>query len=585
VFARIKEALGRKIDYYKIFLHRLYYSFMHPNEKLKVSVDINFDNDSVTSVFYKIRQFIGIIFPFLFLFLLFGIYIYKPLYLIFDSPEYTAPSVTTDKITWLQINFIITILSVCLMFIVHIIHKDKITIVIIEKTEKIIVNGIIFLFFIFIFINKLSLFSDIASYDNAFIRAGAYGLMNNGVIPENVQNYLSYSSNNRGIVLLLGLLGKFANNLMIPYRLLWIFIDSIFITLAVLFVYLTVKLFCNRQISFITLIITAVFLVFSACTTPLANTGGDWYTCYTDSSSMPFTTISFYCFARFIEKKDNNRIKTIFVLLGSISSAIGSLFKPTALITVIAFVLILLLKGKDAIKNQNLLKNIVFVILGLCLVLLPFEKIYDCFETIDAKPTASMAHMLILGMLNTGQNINENGVMVFNDPPSLNPFKDRGRWNFAEAGFPVNQVIKERLKSMNIALLGFYYLKDVYNLSFSYGFHSKEFSKANSPESFYTTPFLRKWKSDILLIQIPIRAILWNVIFWQIGIWAYFLLKNKIKLSSIEIFLNLTMFGIFLYLTLFESGDRYVMQFWPIFLIISSLGIKRLQKLNQLKSK
>jgi len=529
---------------------------------------------------YSRLVFFEMIFPVLFLFLILGIYIYKPLYLIFGSPEFTALNIITNKQAWLLANFIITVISMCLMlFIAYIIRKRKIAVNIGEKTEKIIVNSVILCFFILIFINKLSLFSDATSFDNTAVRVGAYGIMKNGVIPENIQDYLLFSRNNRCIVLLLGLLGRFANNLLIQYRLLWIFVDSIFITLAVLFVYLTVKLFCNSQVSLITLILTAAFLVFSACITPLANTRGDWYTCYTDSSSMPFTAISVYCFTRFIAINNDNRRKDILVLLGSVSSAVGSLFKPTALITVIAFVLILILKGKDAVKNRNIFKNAAIVIFGLCLVIIPFEKIYDrFFLTIGSKPSASIGHFLILGMLNARQNINENGVMVFKDTPSLDPFKNRGRWNYAEAGFPIKQVLKERLKYMNIRLPGFYYLKDVNNLSFTYGFHSSVFSRRNSPVSFYRTPFLRKWRAVILEIQIPVRAVLWNIIFWQIGIWAYSLFKNKIKLSPAESLLSLTMLGVFGYLTLFESGDRYVMQFWPVFLIVSSLGLMCLQK-------
>ena len=164
-----------------------------------------------------------------------------------DFPEYTTPDIATDKPRWLYENFIITILSVLLLLlIVYTIHKRKFAITIGKEAEKILISSVVFCFFIFIFVNKLSLFSDIVSYDNISVRAGAYGIMNNGVIPKSIQNYLLEGRNNRSIVLLLGLLGRTANDFLIPYRLLWIFIDSIFITLAVLFVYLTIKLYAIK---------------------------------------------------------------------------------------------------------------------------------------------------------------------------------------------------------------------------------------------------------------------------------------------------------------------------------------------------
>jgi len=547
----------------------------------KTTVGGALKNSNTTYAPNSIGQFLGMIFPILFLLLFFGIYIYKPLYLIFGSPEYTAPGYTTDKLMWLFSNLIITILTVCLIFVIRIILNGEFKIHINEKTEKIIFISVILLSFIFIFINKLSLFTDITTHDNISIRAGANGLMNDGVIPDSIQIYLLCFPNNRGIVLLLGLLGRFANYFLIPHRLLWIFADSIFITVAVIFTYLTVKLFCNRKVSLVTLVLTAAFLVFSPCITPLANTGGDWYTCYTDSSTMPFIAISIYCFARFLTVIDSNRKKCLLVFLGSISAAIGSLFKPTSFITVIAFVLMLLFyKEKESKRIQNLLKHAVLVLFGISLIVIPFEKIYDHYDTIDDSiQSASMIHYLVMGMLNTGQNINENGTIVFNDQPSLNPFQDRGRWNHAESGLSANQVLIERIRTMNISLLGFYYLKDVNILSFTYEFHSSEFSEVHSPESYYKTPFLENWRSVLLKFQIPVRAILWNIILLQIGVWSYIILKKKLKLLPPECFLSITLLGILAYLTLFESGDRYVMQFWPIFLIAASLGVMRLKEI------
>jgi len=521
------------------------------------------------------RSILSKLFPIVFLLLIFGIYIYKPFWLIFDNPEQIP-----DKSDWLLANFIITVLSVCLiLFIVRIIRKGIFGINVNEKTEKIIATLIVLSFFVLIFISKLSLFTDHASFDNSIVRVGMYGLMNDGIIPEHVQGYLLFGRNNRSTVLLYGLLGHIAKDLLIPYRLLWILVDSVFVTLAVIFAHLTVKLFCNRQVSFVSLVLTSAFLVFSACVTPLTNTYGDWYSIYTDSGSMPFTTMSVYFFAKFLTEKSKTRKQNILVLLGSISSAVGSLFKPTALITIIAFALILLInKAEGQKKVQQLMKNYILLVLGLCLVMIPYEKIYDHFKTIDAKPTASMSHMLVLGTLNTMQNINENGIMVLNDPPSLNPFIDRGRWNYAEAGFPIEQVLTERVKTMNVALLGFYYLKNVHNLSFTFRFGMGEFSRKNSPESYYKTPFLQLFRLATLKIQIPTRAILWNVMFWAIGIWTYFVLKRKVYLSPLELFLGLSMLGVIGYLTLFESGDRYVMQFWPLFFIVSSLGFCVLTK-------
>lgn len=548
------------------------------NDEAYVSILEKHENNHYIS---SLQRILSAIFPFFFLLLVVGIYLYKPFYLIFDSPEYTAPDYKTSKFNWLLSNLIITIFSLLLIILISaFIQKDKFKLCTTEKGEKIFVITIVVLHFILIFINKLALFTDNVTFDNVSVRMGANGIMTTGSIPEGTQNYLQTFSNNRGIILLLGVLGRIANIFSIPHRLLWILVDSIFITLAVLFVYLTIRLFCSQKIRLIVLSLTAAFLVFSPCITPLSNTGADWYTCYTDTASMPFTTISAYFFVRFFISIDKGYKNHLLVFCGSLSASIGSLFKPTAFITVIAFVLILLLTKKEP-RIRKTLMHMGLVIMGICIILIPFNRIYDRYDTIKSTtPPVSTIHYLIMGMLNTGQNINENGTLVFNDQPSLDPFKDRGRWNYAESGFSKSQVLKARIQTMNIALLGFYYLKDVNNLSFTYDYSSANFSMNSANDSYYKTPFLDRWRAELLKIQIPVRAVIWNLMFWQIALWAFIVIKKRISYLSFECFLSTAMLGIFAYLTFFESGDRYPMQFWPIFLIISSLGFMRLKVLK-----
>ena len=541
----------------------------------------NGSNDLISN---PILGFIGKIFPFLFILVFLGIYIYKPLYLIFAFPEYTHPGNSTDKFEWLIAQIVITSISICFMVVSGSVILNEKTDIKNRKIEIIFVSSLILSVFVIIFINELSLFTDIVTFDNAYVRGGAYGMIEKGAISDNIQMYLSQWTNNRGIVLFLGFLGYIAKIINIPYRVLWILMDSLMITSSILFVYLTVKMFCNRRLSLILLILSSGFLVFSSCVTPLTNTGGDWYMLYTDSTSMFFTTISTYFFVRFFLENKNDQKRYLLLSFGSIASAMGAVFKPTALIILLAFFPVLLLNrmSKAKIKEhlKSVLKHMTLVVLSVCLIITSFEIVYDHFETITdpQRSTGLLSHMFILGMLNTGQNINHDGVMVIDDPPSLNPFQDRGRWNYAESEFPKAEVIKERIKQQNIALVGFYYLKDVNNLSFTYEPSVKELLVSYHPESYYKTPFLEEWKTVLLDNQIFVRAVLWNIILFGIGIWAYIILKKKTKFFPLELFLSIAMLGVFIYLTFFESGDRYVMQFWPLFLVVSGLGFMRLEK-------
>ncbi|MDR1002411.1 MAG: glycosyltransferase family 39 protein [Oscillospiraceae bacterium] len=540
-------------------------------------------DDSRNAVSHPLLKFAGKIFPVAFLLIIAGIYLYKPLYMMFGSPEYTSPHIPTEKASWLLSQLVVTMISVGLLMLAVwlVTHRKAATLS--ARAEKITAISVLSFFFILVFLGELSLYTDIPSYDNQMVREGALSIMNYESISDEVKEYIWFWPNNRGITVVLGFLGRIAGFVGVPYRLLWIAVDSSFITLSVLFAYMTVKLFCSRSVSTVILVLISSFLLFSACSTPLANSGQDWYMLYTDSFSMPFSTIAVYCFARFFLNSDRGYKRLLLTLGGCAAVGISSFFKPTPFIILIAYVAVLLLHTeKRKLKEHALfvLKNAAVLVLALLITVLPFEQAYSQFEMEDSpgkqKGTYMMAHMLILGMLNRGQDINHNGVMVFDDPISINPFQDRGRWNYAESGFFTEDVLIARLRQQHIGMLSFYYLKDVQNLSLTYEPNVQNKLIAEQPESYYKTPFLSSWKNALAKAQLPTRAVLWNVTFFLIGIGAYLVMKRKIKLSSAEVFLNVGMTGVLAYMTIFESGDRYAMQFWPLFLIMAGVGLMRI---------
>ena len=291
---------------------------------------------------------------------------------------------------------------------------------------------------------------------------------------------------------------------------------------------------------------------------------------YSDTYSIMFPIAVLYNYT----KKDK---KLYNYLLIGIFSYIGYLIKPTAIIVLIAIVIIELFKllaNITTIKENRLkrakkvAKNIIFVFLGVVLVfLLEFGLSRLTNYQAEKKYEISFYHYLMMG-------INEETTGAYNgddvlDSISQNSYEERIDYN--------KKVFLERLKSMSAKDLAKFYTKKMlvnYNdgtLAWGRegGFYdivnNKDDRLANIMKNFYYND------GSLFYIFTNIMQFIW--IFIIVFTFICAILKKFDKNISV-IFLSLI--GLTLFVLLFEARARYLYLYSTFYIIIAVLGIEAL---------
>ena len=291
---------------------------------------------------------------------------------------------------------------------------------------------------------------------------------------------------------------------------------------------------------------------------------------YSDTYSIMFPIAVLYNYT----KKDK---KLYDYLLIGIFSYIGYLIKPTAIIVLIAIVIIELFKllaNITTIKENRLkrakkvAKNIIFVFLGVVLVfLLEFGLSRLTNYQAEKKYEISFYHYLMMG-INEETTGAYNGDDVVNSI-SQNSYEERIAYN--------KQVFLERLKSMSAKDLAEFYTKKIlvnYNdgtLAWGRegGFYdivnNKDDRLANIMKNFYYND------GSLFYIFTNIMQFIW--IFIIVFTFICAILKKFDKNISV-IFLSLI--GLTLFVLLFEARARYLYLYSTFYIIIAVLGIEAL---------
>ena len=290
---------------------------------------------------------------------------------------------------------------------------------------------------------------------------------------------------------------------------------------------------------------------------------------YSDTYSIMFPIAVLYNYT----KKDK---KLYDYLLIGIFSYIGYLIKPTAIIVLIAIAIIeafrlltkIKIKENRIQRAKKVVKNIIFVLIGMVLVfLLKFGLSKVTNYEPEKKYEISFYHYLMMG-INEETTGAYNGDDVVNSI-SQNSYEERIAYN--------KQVFLERLKSMSAKDLAEFYTKKIlvnYNdgtLAWGRegGFYdivnNKDDRLANIMKNFYYND------GSLFYIFTNIMQFIW--IFIIVFTFICAILKKFDKNISV-IFLSLI--GLTLFVLLFEARARYLYLYSTFYIIIAVLGIEAL---------
>lgn len=292
---------------------------------------------------------------------------------------------------------------------------------------------------------------------------------------------------------------------------------------------------------------------------------------YTDSISGLFIALELFVALKISECK-NGKEKALLAVIFSVISGIGAFIKVTSLIPVIAISISMLIKKRRAgINRKYLLRTCgVGAICVLC-----FAGVYGGYKKIEGEilPGAQngalpYSHWVMMGMGGDGIFSSEDLEASLSHAPNTTEFNI--------------ETIKERLGDMG----AFGYIELLARkISVTWGDGTYEISRVvgtqpRKPESLAVQiigvngRYFKYYRLATTILQVS----------WLIAIAAMSILsikRNNSKMLALEI----SLLGIFIFLLIWETNSRYLVNFLPVLIILQEYSISLLWKRFAYKKK
>ncbi|MCQ9214143.1 MULTISPECIES: glycosyltransferase family 39 protein [unclassified Streptococcus] len=302
---------------------------------------------------------------------------------------------------------------------------------------------------------------------------------------------------------------------------------------------------------------------------------------YTDITSLPFLAGQLYLMVALL-KEERNATQRLCAL--GLLTAIASIFRPTALVIVIAFTMLLFLKeGWQRFVHYMaiLVCSFGFIFAGLTYVIRHQQEVKIIHDETLAKGLTTFIN-LGLTYSGTDQEDMKAGLLNYIDSEKRS---DYNNGMFAKE----NEIkeIKRRLRNYTavtfVQHLKYKLAMTLYDGSLNWIYRKPENEKTPlvSPLYKYTKEnrvaeairqSIIEYEGDYYQYYQVVKQFIWlvAVLGLVIAVWRY-------RPDDTINFLSLAIFGGLLFLMIFEGGKtRYLLQFFPQILLLSSLGLTRL---------
>lgn len=366
-----------------------------------------------------------------------------------------------------------------------------------------------------------------------------------GINSLNNSRYLIIYPNNVGISIILTIVFGFFKVIGIHnYEIIGIILNIAIIDVAVLFLIKTIKLIFNEKqtqfFSFLT-IIYIPFITYS----PIY---------YTDTFALPFVSMALYFIAKIIKGDDD--LKNI--ILAGFIIGLGINLKMTVIINLVAFIIYFILSEKIKIKK-------ILIILVAALVPIFALKLYINMK-FDSKElnrySYPLTHWVMMGLEDWGGYSQK--AVDYTDSFKTKELKTKN--NIKQIKKHINEYSK------NHKLLDFYINKAVYTWGDGQYYVAQQLERGQKYNYSIKNYVLEsasgnnKYFKSISQIQhiVVLMFILCGLLFRK---------YLSPQLKKIQLFSNISIFGIFLFLMIWEARSRYIFHFLPIILLASYIGM------------
>lgn len=423
-------------------------------------------------------------------------------------------------------------------------------------------NKKFYFFFLFVFfILQLSfafLFAVRPSWDFGAVNDSVFWDLD-GVMALNKNVYFYRYSNNVGLFLLL-------KTIYYPFSLLGVnhflllgiglLFNIILIDIGLFYLYRFLCLFASSRQRMFFFFISLLYLPFITYV-PIF---------YTDTYSLPFAIMSLYYLFYYLYCND----KKIYLLLCGFSLGIGCFIKFSLFIVFLAFLIFFLFRSEK--MSLRKVFHSLFVIALFFSIPLVFLQGYIHFS-FDAKllekESFPKEHYFMMGLTNYG-GYNEKDVLFTRNILGIS---NKKRANLKQFYSRFNELHRTN------KILEFYINKAVYTWGDGTYFAPRKL--AIDPLHSFSIKNIVLGDNNYIFRCISQAQMLFTLFFILVGIFFRKYLTDRQK--DIQLLLNIIIFGVFLFFLLWEARSRYIVNFIPILLCSSYLGVIALY--NYLKIK
>ncbi len=370
-----------------------------------------------------------------------------------------------------------------------------------------------------------------------------------GVMSLNKNVYFYRYSNNVGLFLLLkaiyypfSLLGA-SHFLLLGIGLLF---NIILIDIGLFYLYRFLSLFVSSRQRLFFFFLSLLYLPFITYV-PIF---------YTDTYSLPFAIMSLYYLFYYSYCND----KKIYLILCGFSLGIGCFIKFSLFIVFLAFFIFFLFRSEK--MSLKKVFHSLFVIALFFSIPLVFLQGYIHF-TFDAKllekESFPKEHYFMMGLTNYG-GYNEEDVLFTRNILGISNKKKADLRQFYSRFNELRRTNK---------VLEFYTNKAVY--TWGDGTYFAPCKLDVEPLNSYSVKKIVLGDSNYIFRCVSQAQMLFTLFFILIGIFFRKYLTDRQK--DIQLLLNIIIFGVFLFFLLWEARSRYIVNFIPILLSSSYLGV------------
>lgn len=285
---------------------------------------------------------------------------------------------------------------------------------------------------------------------------------------------------------------------------------------------------------------------------------------YTDTLVLPIVAGLVLCYELLEEYWNNNKMKFFItlVIIGVLTWA-GYALKPTvAIITLACFIHMIIAKEW---KKGIIASFAIILVFGICLKTfnITMEKMEVIDQTNYDKENFPYSHWIMMGLQGTGNYSLKDREYT----SSFKTKKEKEKANIA--------MIKKRLREYGVkGLLLHQYIKSV--ATWSNGKYDMEFHLQRQPKR-------NSWLQTIFFkdgIFYPLYDGYCTIYQWimLIFIMASIIYGFKRKETDSAVMWKLALFGLFLFLSIWETKSRYIMQFVPVMFLITVDMLVKIQK-------